>query len=265
MTIDLEKICLQVVDISKAVGKYILDEQQNFDAAKIERKGKNDFVSYVDKNAELKFIEKLILLLPDAGFIAEEGSNNTKGLNFNWVIDPLDGTTNFLHGLPIFCTSVALLQDEKLVLGVIFDPSRNECFYAWKGGGAWFNSRKISVSTQDDFSQSFVVTGFPYNHDGKLSQNFEILKHLIENTGGIRRLGSAALDLAYVACGRFDVFYEYGLNSWDVGAGGIIVSEAGGTVTDFSNKNNYLFGKQILATNGKVHKNYIEVLKNKLD
>ena len=139
-----------MVDISKAVGKYILDEQQNFDAAKIERKGKNDFVSYVDKNAELKFIEKLILLVPDAGFIAEEGSNNTKGLNFNWVIDPLDGTTNFLHGLPIFCTSVALLQDKKLVLGVIYDPSRNECFYAWKGGGAWLNSRKIFRKIQTD-------------------------------------------------------------------------------------------------------------------
>jgi myo-inositol-1(or 4)-monophosphatase len=261
---DFEKLCLQVVEISKTVGKYILEEQQMFDKSKIELKGRNDFVSYVDKTAELKFVDQLSKILPTAGFIAEEGTNSKKGEVYNWVIDPLDGTTNFVHGIPIFCTSVALLQNNELLVGVIFDPSRNEVFYAWKGGGAWLNFKRIYVTEENDFSKSFVVTGFPYEHDGKLNQNFEILKHLIENTAGIRRLGSAALDLAYVACGRFDVFYEYGLNAWDVAAGAIIVKEAGGEVTDFSSEYDFVFGKQILATNGKIHKEYIEILRGRL-
>ena len=252
-TINLLPILESSKQLVLSVGQYIRTESKSFDRSRTETKGLHDYVSYVDKTAELKLVEGLQELIPGAGFIAEENTSTTRGERFNWIIDPLDGTTNFIHGLPCFAISVALTEYDIPVLGIIYEINLDECFYACKGNGAWLNGKPISVADTEKFDESFIATGFPYNNYGRLDAYLELMKHLLLNTRGIRRLGSAATDLAYVACGRFDAFYEYGLSPWDVAAGIILIQEAGGTVTDFKNGNNCLFGKEINATNGQIH------------
>ncbi len=219
----------------------------------------NDMVSRADKEAEIQFVEFLEKLLPASGFIAEEGTSNKRGDEFNWIIDPLDGTTNYLYGIPCFCTSVALLQDDQLVLGVIYDPVHDECFSAALGRGAQLNSRRISVSSQSEFSNSLVATGFPYDIKGRQADYMQLLAKVNSKTRGIRRLGSAALDMAYVACGRFDAFYEYGLKPWDCAAGALIIKEAGGRVSDFLDGENYVFGQTLLCDNGHIHSDMLQL------
>jgi len=248
----LEKLCLNTCDIARKIGKYILSERLIFDDKEIESKGLHDLVSYVDKNAEKMIIEELQKLIPESGFIAEEGTSSKKSTEHNWIIDPLDGTTNFIHGVPFFAISIALMHFDELVLGVVLELGRDECFYAWKDGGSFLNGNKISVSKRNNIHDALLATGFPYSDFSRVDEYMKILKWGMENSRGIRRLGSAATDLAYVACGRFDVFWEYNLKPWDVAAGAIIVKEAGGKVTDYAEGNNYLFGKEILATNGLV-------------
>lgn len=228
------------------------EERNNFDASKIESKGLHDLVSYVDKESEQRIIAALELLLPESGFIAEEGTNSKVGEHYNWVIDPLDGTTNYIQGVPIYAVSIGLLKDGELVLGVVYEVGRDECFYAWKDGGAYLNGERIYVSERADMHDALLATGFPYNDFSKLDAYLEMLKWTMTNARGVRRLGSAATDLAYVACGRFDAFWEYDLKPWDVAAGAVIVKEAGGTVADFSGGNDFLFGKEIIATNGLI-------------
>jgi myo-inositol-1(or 4)-monophosphatase len=193
--------------------------------------------------------------LPGSAFLAEESPQKEHSSEFRWIIDPLDGTTNFIHGLPLFSISIALMNNNDLVLGVIREPNLNESFYAWKNGGAWLNNSQIKVSGTTLMANSLLVTGFPYYDYRHLDSFMEFLKFTVEETRGIRRLGSAALDLAWVACGRFEAFYEYGLQPWDVAAGACIVTEAGGKVTDFQNGENYIFGKEIIASNGLIHNN----------
>ncbi len=171
----------------------------------------------------------------------------------NWIIDPLDGTTNFVHGIPCYCISVALADGLDVLVGVVLEVTRDECFSAWKGGGAWLNGKTIGVSTRKTLSESLLATGFPYDDFGREAEYMELLKALMHTSRGIRRLGSAAADLAYVACGRFEAFYEYGLNPWDVAAGGLLVTEAGGNTTDFRNGGSWLFGEEIVASNGSIH------------
>jgi myo-inositol-1(or 4)-monophosphatase len=228
------------------------EQRKSFDASKIETKGMHDLVSYVDQESEQRIIAALELLLPDAGFIAEEGTNQKIGEHYNWVIDPLDGTTNYIQGVPIYAVSIGLLEDNELVLGVVYEVGRDECFYAWKDGGAYLNGERIYVSERADIHDALLATGFPYNDFSKLDTYLEMLKWTMTNARGVRRLGSAATDLAYVACGRFEAFWEYDLKPWDVAAGAVIVKEAGGTVTDFRGGNDFLFGKEIIATNGLV-------------
>ena len=254
----LKELVLQVVDLSREVGRYILNERKSFDPSKTEEKSFNNLVSYVDKVAEQKFIKGLKKILPEAGFIAEESEDIFRKEPFNWVIDPLDGTTNFIFNLPFFCTSVALMQHDKVIIGVIFDPVHNECFYATKGDGAFLNGNPIKVSDTKDLIRSLVATGFPYDDFNRVEEYIHFLGTLTKKTKGIRRLGSAALDLAYVACGRFDTFYEYGLNAWDVAAGALIVEEAGGLVTDFKNSGNFVFGEEILTGNKNIHQEMLE-------
>lgn len=257
----LEELVNQVVDLSRKVGNYILDERKSFDPAKTEEKSFNNLVSYVDKTAEKQFINGLKKFLPEAGFIAEESEDIYREKTYNWIIDPLDGTTNFIFDLPFFCTSVALMRDGKVVLGVIFDPVHNECFYATIGGGAFLNKNAIKVSETKELIRSLVATGFPYDDFNRVQQYILFLGTLTQKTKGIRRLGSAALDLAYVACGRFDTFYEYGLNAWDVAAGSLIVQEAGGLVSDFKNEEDFIFGEEILTGNKNIHRVMLEEIK----
>ncbi len=250
MTMTHEQLTISTCEIARKVGKFMAEERKSFDTSKIETKGLHDLVSYVDKESEKLIIAQLQQILPEAGFIAEEGTNNKRGERFNWVIDPLDGTTNYIQGVPIYAVSIGLLDNDELVLGVVYEVGRDECFYAWKNGGAYLNGEPIHVSDRADIHDTLLATGFPYNDFSKLDDYMEILKWTMKNARGVRRLGSAATDLAYVACGRFDAFWEYDLKPWDVAAGAVIVNEAGGKVTDYNGGTNYLFGREIVASNG---------------
>lgn len=255
---DLKSLCLDVVELSREVGMNIKIEELNVSRKDIEEKSLNSLVSYVDKNAEKKIVDRLAELLPEAGFIAEEGTSDKKGETYNWIVDPLDGTTNFLHGLPVYSVSIALQRKGEIVLGVVYEVNQDECFYAWKSGGAFLNQKSIQVSKSEQLKDSLIATGFPYYDYERVDSYFIVLKHLAQNSRGIRRMGSAAVDLVYTACGRFDAFFEYSLHPWDVAAGAFIVEEAGGKISDFSGGENWLFGQEIVASNGLVTE---EVLK----
>ena len=243
-------LCLFACDVARSTGKFMAEERVGFDSSKIEFKGVHDLVSYVDKESEKRIIAALQIVLPESGFIAEEGTCSKRGERFNWVIDPLDGTTNYIQGVPIYAVSIGLLDGDELVLGVVYEVGRQECFYAWKDGGAYLNNQPIHVSTRSDMNNALLATGFPYSDFSRMDEYLELLKWTMTNARGVRRLGSAATDLAYVACGRFDAFWEYDLKPWDVAAGAVIVKEAGGVVTDYKGGNEYLFGKEIVASNG---------------
>ena len=258
--IDLDKILEQVKGLSQEVGDFILTERKSFDRSKMEIKGLNDLVSYVDKEAEKMLVSRLSSILPEAGFIAEEGTSSKKGERYNWIVDPLDGTTNFIHGLPVFSISIALVDGKETILGLVHELNHDECFYAIKGSAAYCNLSQISVSETNQLAESLVATGFPYTEFHGLDDYLEILQAFMKKSHGVRRLGSAAVDLAYVACGRFEGFYEYNLNAWDVAAGAFIVQQAGGTVTDFHNGNDYIFGREIIAA-GSVHAQILSEIK----
>jgi myo-inositol-1(or 4)-monophosphatase len=258
--INFQEICAGVCEISRVTGKYITQQSVIFNQSVIEQKGDHDYVSYVDKTSEQKIVDGLRELLPEAGFITEEGTANNKEKEYNWVIDPLDGTTNFLHKVPVFCISIALLQNDEVVIGVVYEINRDECFYAWKNGQAFLNGVLIKVSTEQDFNNSLLATGFPYTDFGRLDDYLIVFSHFARQTAGLRRLGSAAADLAYVACGRFEGFYEYGLHAWDVAAGAFIVQMAGGTVSDFSGKCNYIFGSELIAGNPFTYPEMLKVI-----
>ena len=258
---ELKQLTEKVCSISKEVGAFIQQESAKLSSGDIETKSKNSLVTYVDKTAEKIVVDFLSELIPESGFIAEEGTSNKKGEKYNWVIDPLDGTTNFIHGIPTYCVSIALLKNNELALGVIYEPNQDEMFYAWKNGGAYLNGKSISVSSTTKISNALLATGFPYYDYERIDGYMNILKWLMHNSRGVRRIGSAAIDLAYVACGRFDAFYEYSLNPWDVAAGAIIVNEAGGSVKDFEGGENYIFGREILASNLLVKNELLDKIK----
>ena len=253
---DLQKLCTNAITVIKNTGAYISNEAKQFSSESVESKGIHDFVSFVDKTAEKQLVNGLKKLLPDAGFIAEEQTETYKSEKYNWVIDPLDGTTNFIHGLMPYAISIALMDKDELVLGMIYEISHKEMFYAWKGSKAYLNGDEISVSKAAKVTDSLIATGFPYYDYDRLAQFMKSLDYFMRNSHGLRRLGSAATDLAYVACGRFDAFYEYSLSPWDVAAGALIVQQAGGKVSDFNGKNNYIFGKEIIASNSKIYSEF---------
>lgn len=257
---EFEAICHRVVDLSREIAAFIQEERSSFSNDAVEAKTLNNFVTHVDKEAERRFVDGLRSLLPDAGFITEEGTSTERGDVFNWIIDPLDGTTNYIHGIPFYCTSIALMREKEVVIGVVLEVNRDECFYAWHEGPAYLNGQKIKVGNAEILTDALLATGFPYDDFGRENEYMELLKHLTNNCRGLRRLGSAAADLVYTAIGRFEGFYEYGLNSWDVAAGAFIVERAGGKVTDFKGGREYIFGEEILATNGRIHEELIEVV-----
>jgi len=261
MNLDLKKLCAAVCEVAKQTGAFIKGERQKFSVDRIETKSKNDFVSYVDKTSEVQIIKALSELLPDSGFIAEEGTSSKKGDVYNWIIDPLDGTTNFIHGIPCYAISIGLMRNDELVMGVIYEINLDECFYAWEGSKAYLNDKEISVSKTAVVADSLLATGFPYYDYSRMDEYMELFRYFMQHTHGLRRLGSAATDLAYVACGRFDGFYEYCLQPWDVAAGAFIVKQAGGKVTDFKGENNYIFGREIVAGNNNFFNEFLSVIK----
>ncbi len=258
--ISIEK---QVIELTGEVANFINEERKHFDRANIEQKDTfTNLVSYVDKESERKLVDGLEKILPGSGFLGEEGTNK-KGTNeFQWIIDPLDGTTNFLHGVPIFAISIGLRRGNKTVLGVVHEVSHHECFYAIEGGKAFCNGNEIKVSPVVQLSESLLATGFPYFYSVKKDQYLDIVKAFLEKSHGIRRLGSAAIDLAYVACGRLEGFFEFDLKPWDVAGGTFILQQAGGKVTDFSGGNNYLFGGELCAA-GNIHAAMLALIQEK--
>lgn len=245
---NIQSVCADTVHLVREVGAFIRREQQKVSTSDIELKSLNSLVSYVDKEAEKRLVDGLSKLVPNAGFIAEEGTGERNQNGYNWIIDPLDGTTNYLHNLPVYSVSVALHDGKDLVIGVVLELGQNECFHAYRGGGAFCNGEAISVSSKSQLSDTLVATGFPYYDFDRIDEYLQLLKACFQKTRGVRRFGSAAVDLAYVACGRFDGFFEYGLNPWDVAAGALLVKEAGGNVEAFSLTNDAIFGREIMAT-----------------
>lgn len=256
---ELEKLCYECLPILDEVGDFIRQELGKVSLQAIETKSINSLVSYVDETAETMLVEKLSALLPGSTFLTEEETVENRPSKQRWIIDPLDGTTNFLHGIPVFAISVALEVNGELVLGLVQEVNRRENFYAWKGGGSYLNGKKIQVSQEEQLSDCLMATGFPY-YDFERSQDFlKVLGEFMQKTRGIRRLGAAAVDLAFVACGRFDGFFEYSLNTWDIAAGIVLVKEAGGQVSDFSLGEHYFSGSEIIASNGYVHEAIVKV------
>jgi myo-inositol-1(or 4)-monophosphatase len=250
--LNLKDITLSTNVLTLLVGEFIREQQQKITAADVQTKSLNSLVSYVDVEAEKMLVEGLQKLVSDAAFVTEEETiPQAKGERY-WIIDPLDGTTNFLHGLPLFAISIALVDKGEIVVGVVYEIGNDELFYAWKNGGAFLNEKPIAVSKKAPLSNALLATGFPYHDFSKIPQYMNLLQDCFRYTRGMRRFGSAATDLAYVACGRFEGFFEYGLNAWDVAAGCLLVTEAGGSVSDFRGGTDYIFGKEILAASNTI-------------
>jgi len=257
---NLEILCAQIQELAREVGQFINGERQKFTSEDIVHKGKADMVTYVDKTAEARIVAKLREILPGSGFIAEEGTAKDNGEKYRWVIDPLDGTTNYIHGISPFCVSIGLMEDQEIILGVIYEISLNEMFYAWRGSKAYLNGREIQVSQASTTADSLIATGFPYYDFSKLDKYLEAMNFFMRNSHGMRRLGSAAADMAYVAAGRFEGFYEHALHSWDVAAGIIILKQAGGRVCDFNGGENYLFGGEMIACNANYFDEFYSII-----
>lgn len=260
--VDYQEICRRVCEIAREVGEYISGEQAGFSFSRVEFKGVQNMVSYVDKEAERRIVERLRLLIPHSGFITEEGTAVPGREEFKWVVDPLDGTTNYIHGLPPYCVSIALMHGEELVVGVIYEITLGEMFYSWKGANSYLNDAAIHVSGIDTLEHSLIGAGFSYPTNLEVSDFLDLIAYFQKNTNGIRRLGSAAADLAYVACGRFDGFYHVRLAPWDVAAGALIVRNAGGVVKDYSGGNNFIFGREIIASNPYIYPQFSRVVRS---
>lgn len=239
---------------ARAAGDYILNQLGRIDQLDIEYKGINDYVSEVDKNAEQIIINTIRKYHPDHKIIAEESGIQKGQAQVEWIIDPLDGTTNFLHQFPQFAVSIAVREKGKLMHAAIFDPNRDEMFTATRGSGAYLNNRRIRVSEQRQLNNALLATGFPYHDFSYIDSYLASFKHFMTETAGIRRAGSAALDLAYTACGRVDGFWEFNLKPWDIAAGALLVIEAGGLATDFQGGENFLESGNILVANPKLYK-----------
>lgn len=255
---DIQIVGNSALEVVREAGEFISAERKKFVLSKVESKGKHNFVSYVDKGAEEILVEGLGKILPKAGFITEEGTGSESGETYRWVIDPLDGTTNFIHGAPPYSVSVALMEDKQVILGIVYEIASDEMYYSFGNNEAFLNGKAIRVSDAGTVNDSLIATGFPYSNYERMEPFMESLRYFFLNSHGVRRLGSAAMDLAYVACGRYDSFYEYDLNPWDVAAGAFLVQQAGGKVGDFRNGDNYIFGGEIVAANEGTYKEFVQ-------
>lgn len=240
------------IKAARRAGSVIMRHLDRLDRLTVETKGQNDFVSQVDRQAESEIIHVLRTAYPDHGILAEE-TGAQPGNDFLWIIDPLDGTTNFLHGYPQFGVSIALQHKGRLEHAVVFDPHKNELFTASRGSGAQLNDRRIRVSNVADLSYALLGTGFPFRQTEHLESWINTLRDLLPSVSGVRRAGSASLDLAHVACGRFEGFWEFGLSAWDMAAGCLLIQEAGGLVSDFSGGADFLQTGNVVAGNPKIH------------
>lgn len=251
--LDLKQLTDAVCRIATETGHFLKEERKNFSRERVIEKQAHDYVSYVDKESEHRLVAALSALLPEAGFIAEEGSAVYNDEAYCWVIDPLDGTTNYIHDNAPYCVSIALRSRTELLLGVVYEVCRDECFYACKGGKAYLNGEEIRVSDEQALQNAFLIVELPYNHIQYKQTAEHLLHELYGNVGGIRMNGSAASALCYVAAGRVDGWAEAFIGRWDHSAGALIVLQAGGRVTDFYGNEQFLDGHHIIATNGHLH------------
>ncbi|MDH5633840.1 MAG: inositol monophosphatase [Gammaproteobacteria bacterium] len=249
------------IKAARRAGSIILRHANRLDTLNIENKGRNDFVSEVDHMAEQDIINTIRQAYPDHAILAEE-SGSHQGNNFEWVIDPLDGTTNFLHGYPNYAVSIAMKHRGKLEAAVVFDPLRDELFTAYRGEGAQLNDRRIRVSGVKRMENALLGTGFPFRNKDNLEPWIAIFREFVGNTSGVRRAGSAALDLAHVASGRLDGFWEFGLNTWDIAAGCLLIQEAGGMVSGFGGSNDFLETGNVLAGSPEIYDQMLPIIKN---
>ncbi len=250
------------IEAARAAGKVIFRNMSRIHSLSIQTKEKNDFVSEVDLQAEHEIINVIHRVYPQHSILAEESGSRNSGSNdeYQWIIDPLDGTINFLHGFPHYSVSIALKHKERLEVAVIYDPFKDELFCAGRGNGASLNDRKIRVSKLPSFDGALLATGFPFRENQNIDTYLTSLKDIMLQTSGIRRAGSAALDLAYVAAGRVDGFWEFGLNTWDIAAGSLIVQEAGGLVGDPKGGHTHLETGNIVAANAKIFRQILQNL-----
>lgn len=251
-----------LADLVRRVGAFIRNERLTFSLERVEEKGLHDLVSYVDRTAEQMVVSTLLELTPGVSILGEEGSQGTVRVadrnGWQWVVDPLDGTTNFVHGMPPYAVSIGLVHGGQPVLGAIYDIPADELFMARKGGGATLNGQPIHSAKCVDLDAALIATGFPYSDYARLPQFMQTLQHFMHVSHGVRRLGSAAIDLAYVAAGRVDAFYEYGLKPWDVAAGIVIAQEAGVRFSDYAGGNDYLYGGELLCAGSAIFDAFAE-------
>jgi len=240
------------IQSARKASRIMLQSFDRLDDLHITEKSKNDFVTDIDKQSEQVIIETIRKSYPNHGILAEE-SEAQEGDQYTWIIDPLDGTTNYIHGMPHFCISIAVKDQKEMIAGVIFDPIKNELFMAAKGEGAQLDNRKIRVSSCKKMDGALLCTGFPFRNKECMPAYFKTLENIFSEAGDIRRTGSAALDLAYVAAGRFDGFWEMTLKPWDMAAGSLLILEAGGFISDFKGEKNFLENGNVIAGNPKIY------------
>ena len=245
------------------IGGAVLDSyRKRSTPLSIGLKGLNDYVTEVDHASEKAIVDFITGRYPEHSIVAEESEELTRDKRYQWYIDPLDGTTNFIHGVPTYAVSVALCVDGKPVVGAVYDPVHGEMFHAIAEGGAFLNKEKIAVSERESLKGSLISTGFPFRAQARLKEYLRSLETFILETAGVRRAGSAALDLCYTACGRYDGFWEMSLSSWDIAAGALIVREAGGVVTDFLGRDGYLKTGNVVTANRRIHSSMLEIIRH---
>ena len=262
MTPNLHPMINVAVKAARAAGSIINRAALDIEAVRVTQKKINDYVTEVDHAAEQAIIETLLTAYPGHGIWAEESGreHGAKDSEFVWIIDPLDGTTNFIHGLPVYCVSIALAVKGKVEQAVVYDPTRNDLFTATKGRGAFLNDRRLRVSKRTELKQALVSTGFPFRPGDNFNQYLQMMGDVMQRTAGLRRPGSAALDLAYVAAGYTEGFFEKGLQPWDVAAGSLLVTEAGGLVGNFTGEADFLEQEECLAGNPKIYGQLVGIL-----
>ncbi len=250
------------IKAARAAGSIINRAALDLDIIKVGQKGPNDFVSEVDQAAEQAIIDVLLEAYPGHGILAEESgrSRGAKDSEFTWIIDPLDGTTNFLHGFPVYAVSIALAHRHQVHQAVVYDPTRNDMFYASRGRGAFLNDRRLRVSKRTRLSDSLIGTGFPFRKGDNFKRYLKMFEDVMQSCAGLRRPGAAALDLCYVAAGYYDGFFETGLNPWDVAAGSLIITEAGGLIGNFTGESDYLYQREVVAGCPKVYGQLVQIL-----
>lgn len=258
--IDLEKCTLAVCEIARQAGAYIREERRKFTLERVELKHAHDYVSYVDKGSERLIVGALRELLPEAGFITEEGLAGHDTEQMLWVVDPLDGTTNFIHQYAPYAVSIALLQGKEILAGVVYEVCADECFYAWKGGRAQLNGKPLHVSSQK-IQDALLCLQLPYNSAAYKPTIKRLIDAFYGNVGSIRACGSAAMALCHVAAGRLDGYAEQYIGQWDYMAGSLIVMEAGGKVTDYAGSDDFTQGNSVVASNGVIQQDLLAVIK----